>query len=179
MENYKIYSYLDKLTDAYKEPVQLVDGLHINFKDTIRTIEFYTNSKYTSGNTDALGREKPFYEINNFRVTIAKVGTDIDVKDIKFEPDSLKDSVPTMLINRELFKYLKDSKFSETLNDMGFTRPKYGELLVSKHEDGDKLDIVVEAWKNMEVDPCNIAKGPKIKTHWLQPSELAEKADVC
>jgi hypothetical protein len=172
--DYKIFEYLDKLTDAYKEPVKLLDGLIFDFKDTLRTIEFYSNNQYLTGNKDELGKEKPFYNVGNYRVTTAKTATDLDVKDIKYEPDSLNDSVPAMIINHELYKVLKEINFSETLNDMGFARPKYGELLVSKDEKDGKLDIVVEAWKNIDADPAYISKAPIIKTHYLQPSELAE-----
>lgn len=177
-KDYKILTHLDGIIDSYDEPIQLVDGLYRDPKDIIRTVEFYTNDKYLSGNQDALGREKPFYNICNYRVTVAKTATDIDVKDIKYEPDSLNDSIPAMLINHELYKYLKESNFSETLNDMGKTRPKYGGLLVKKYIEEGKLDIDVVDWKNVKFNPANIKDGVIIETHWMQPSELASKADV-
>lgn len=177
-KDYKIFSYMDDLEESYLEPVEIVEGLTRNPKEVIRTIEFYTNDKYLSGNKDELGREKPFYGIVNFRVTVAKTATDIDVKDIRYEPDSLDDAVPAMLLNHELYKYLKESNFSETLNDMGKTRPKYGGLLVKKNEYGDKLDIDVCEWTNTEFNPSDIAGGVIIETHFLQPSELAEKVQA-
>lgn len=176
--DYKIFSYLDKLIDAYKEPVSLLDGLSFDFKDTLRTIEFYSNDQYVSGSKDSLGRDKPFYNVCNYRVTVAKTATDLDVKDIKYEPDSLNDSIPAMLINHELYKYLKESNFSETLNDMGFTRPKYGELLLKKHEYDGELDIDVVAWKNVDVDPVDITRNIIVETHYMLPSELLQKSDV-
>lgn len=175
MEDLKIFSYLDKLIDAYKEPIQIMDGLPHDFKETIRTIEFYANDLYLSGNRDELLREKPFHNIGNFRKTVAKTATDVDVKDLKYTPESLNDSVPTMIINKELFKYLKESNFSETLNDMGETRPKYGGLLVKKYKYLENLEIQVVEWKNVDVDPCDIPGGIIIETHWLWPSELYEK----
>jgi hypothetical protein len=131
-ENLKIFSYIDDLTNSYGEGTKIVEGLVRNPKDIIRTIEFYTNDEYLSGNKDQLGREKPFHNVCNFRVTVAKTATDVDVKDLKYEPDSLDDAVAAMLINHETYNYLKESNFSETLNDMGKTRPKYGGLLVKK-----------------------------------------------
>ncbi len=175
---YKIFSYIDQVVDVYKEPVQRLPGLVRDPKDIIRTIEFYTNDKYLTGNTDELGREKPFYNVCNYRVTVAKTATDIDVKDIKFEPESLKDSVPTMIINRELFQTLKEIKFSETLNDMGKTRPKYGGVLVKKYEGNGELDIDVMEWINVDFDPNDVLKGIIIDTHWMKPSEFAAKSDV-
>ena len=173
MEDYKIYRYIDECGDAYKEDIELVNGLTFSQRDTIRTIEFYSNSQYLSGNKDGLGREKPFYNICNYRVTVAKTATDLDVKDIKFEPDSLKYAVPTMIYNRELFKYLKEINFSQTLNEYGHTRPKYGGVLVKKTKDG----IEIAEWKNIENDPVDVLGGAIVETHYLQPSEVAEKLD--
>ena len=177
-QDYKILTQLDTIIDSYREPIKLIDGLTRSPKDIIRRIEFYTNDKYLSGNLDELGREKPFFQICNFRVTVAKTATDIDVKDIKYEPESLSDAVPAMLINHELFKYLKESDFSETLNDMGKTRPKYGGLLVKKCIEDDEMEIEVVDWKNVDFNPACIDDGIIIETHWLQPSEVASKADV-
>ena len=179
---YKICTHLDNITEAYLEPVQRLPGLTRNPKDIIRTIEFYTSSQYLSGNKDELNRDKPFYEISNYRVTTAKVATDIDVKDIKFEPESLKFSRQTMMINKELFKYLKESEFSKTLNDMGFARPKYGGVLVKKHEyndgEGQEMEIEVVDWVNIDFDPADIMGGVIVETFHLQPDEFASKKDV-
>lgn len=177
METYKIFKYTDNLIDAYKESTERVSGLIRNPKDIIRTVEFYTNSQYMSGNKDALGREKPFYNVCNYRVTVAKTATDLDVKDIRFEPDSLKFSTKTMLVNKELYKYLKETNFSLTLNEIGVTRPKYGGVLVKKNRVDGKLDIGVVDWTNVEFDPSDVLGGAIIETFWLQPSELAAKED--
>jgi hypothetical protein len=175
MEQYKIYGYLDDITESYNTPISRVDGLYRNPKEIIRTIEFYTNNQYMSGNRDALGREKPFYNVCNYRVTVAKTATDLDVKDIKFEPDSLKFSVQTMLINRELYKYLKETNFSLTLNEMGLTRPKYGGVLLKKNKVDGKLDIGVVDWTNLDFDPADVSGGTLVETFYLQPSEIASK----
>jgi len=178
METYKIFTHLDDIIDSYKEPVKRIDGLLRDPKDIIRTVEFYTNNEFLSGSRDELGREKPFYNVVNYRVTTAKTNTDLDVKDIKYEPDSLKDSVPAMLINHELYKYLKESNFSLTLNEMGITRPKYGGVLVKKYKEANELHIEVVDWVNVDFDPADVMGGAIIETFYLQPSELAEKADV-
>lgn len=178
MEKYKIFTYVDQITEAYQESVEIVDGLTFDQRKTLRTIEYYTNSEYLSGNKDGLGREKPFYNIGNYRVTVAKTATDLDVKDIRFEPDSLKFSTQTMVINKELYKYLKESNFSLTLNEMGVTRPKYGGVLVKKYQDSKELKINVVDWKNVTVDPVDILGGTIIETHWMLPSEVADKSDV-
>lgn len=177
MENYKILKYLDDIVESYKAPSQRVDGLVRNPKDIIRTIEFYTSSEFTSGNTDSLGREKPFYNVVNYRTTVAKVATDLDVKDIRFEPDDINHSVQAMLYNHELYKFLKEINFSLTLNEMGLTRPKYGGLLVKKSKHDGKIRIDVVDWVNVDFDPSDVIGGTLVETFYLFPNELSEKSD--
>lgn len=178
MADNKIFKYLDNLQDVYGESVTIVSGLQFNHKQTLTTIEFYSNNQFESGKYDELGREKPFYNVCNYRVTVAKTSTDLDVKDIRWEPDSLKDSVATMILNRELFQYLKESCFSATLNEMGHTRPKYGGLLVKKCEYDNDMKVEVVAWKNVDCDPVDILGAPLIETHWELISEVDQKKDV-
>lgn len=178
MDNPKILDYLDNLIDAYNEPVERLTGLTRKPKDIIRTVEFYTSNQYLSGNKDELGKDKPFYNVCNYRVTTAKVATDLDVKDIKFEPESLEYTWQTLLINKELFKYLKESNFSMTLNDMGYTRPKYGGVIVKKSEVDGELKIEVVDWVNIDFDPSDIIGGAIIESFYMQPSEFSRQSDV-
>jgi len=170
---YKIVKELDDIVDAYSESVQITDGLQHNHKQTITTIELYANSTYESGDKDELGRQKPFYNIGNYRVTTAKVATDLDLKDLRFEADSLKFSVQTMLINREMFEFLKEINYSKSLNEQGYTRAKYGGVIVKKYKDSEGIDVEVIDWKNVDVDPANILDNPIIETHFISPSDFS------
>jgi hypothetical protein len=176
--NNKILNYIDDLSSSYSESINLTDGLTFSQRDTIKTIDFYSNNHYLTGNKDELGREKPFYNIGSFRVTVAKVATDIDVKDIRFEAEPDGDfentAVATMLINHELFKYLKEINFSKTLNIFGKTRPKYGGAILKKYNNGNGIEIEVVSWKNVETNPNDIAEGIIIETHYKYPDEVLQ-----
>ena len=176
----KIFAYLDNLSDAYNGSVEVISGLQFNQKETLRNVEFYSASRYLSGNTDELGKEKPFYNVCNYRVTIAKIATDLDVKDIKFDPDTIdqKTVVATMMINRELFKYLKEINFSRTLNEMGHTRPKYGGVLVKRYKGDNVVELEVVDWRNVESDPVDVLGGAIIETHYMNPSDVIKKSDT-
>ncbi len=176
--DYKIKTYIDDIIDSYNEPAERISGLVRNPKDIIHTVEFYSMDQYLSGDKDALGREKPFINHGNSRVRVAKTATDIDVKDIKYEPDTLEYATEAMIINHELFKYLKDSNFSQTLNDIGLTRPKYGGVLVKKYEDDDELCVDVVDWVNVDFSPNDIMGSPIIETHYMSISDLMEKVDI-
>lgn len=171
--NSALLAHLDRLAESYDGSTERVDGLVRRPKDVIRTVEFYSNDRYLSGNVDGMGREKPFYNVGNYRVTTAKTATDLDVKDIRFEPDRLEDSVKAMVYNRELYKYLKETNFSKTLNDMGRTRPKYGGLLVKKVEKKGELEIAVVDWVNVDFDPTDIMGNPIKETHWMTASAFS------
>ena len=176
---YKILSYSSDLLETYKAPIQRIDGLLRNPKEIIRTIEFYSLDQFLSGDKDSLGREKPFINQGNSRVRVAKTATDIDVKDIKYEPDSLEYSVQAMLINHELFEWMKESNFSLALNEMGLARPKYGHLLVKRcYDEEDNLKIEVADWVNVDFNPSNLLQSPISETHWMMPADLLKKADV-
>jgi len=178
MKEYKITTYLPDLIDAYNEPVQRIDGLVRRPKEIIRKVEFYSVDQFLSGNKDELGRVKPFINHGNSRVRVAKTATDIDLKEINFEADSLTYAVQAMLINKEFFKWAKDNNFSNTLNEMGITRPKYGGVLVKKCEDDGKLEIEVVDWANVEFDPACIKDGAIIEHHYMDASELMKKAEL-
>lgn len=175
---YKIVPYVDDLIDSYNEPVQRVDGLIRNPKEIIRTVEFYSVDQYLSGNKDELGREKPFINQGNSRVRVAKTATDIDVKDIKYEPDSLEYATEAMIINHELYTWMKNSNFSLTLNEMGLTRPKYGGVIAKKYDDGEGLEIEVVDWVNIEFDPSCMLGAPLIERHFMYPSEVLKMSGI-
>jgi len=178
----KLFAYVENTTNSYEEPVESIDGLFFDHKKVISQIEFYSNDQYVSGGTDELKRKKPFYNIVNYRVTVAKTNTDLDVKDFRFEPDSLQHSVQAMLYNHELYKWMKESNFSESLNDMGKTRPKYGGLLIKKCEYDDdgknELEIETVEWRNVKVCPKTITGNLIVEKHFMLPNEIADKMDV-
>jgi hypothetical protein len=69
-----IYDFVKTQRDNYRnQTIEITDGYEFSQYQTIRTIELYHNSKFTSGNKDSLGREKPFYNITKFRVDVAKL----------------------------------------------------------------------------------------------------------
>lgn len=173
-----------------------MEGLTFSQWKTIRMCEFYSNSRYLGSfggmtsngvlienrNQDELGRDAPFYNIVNFRVTIAKVATDLDVKDIDITSDDPKHYVKAMLLRKEAYEWMKESDFGLFLNRFGYTRAKYGGVLVKKHEykddDGQELDLEVVQWKNVITDQVNIADNPIIERQYMTYAELLDKKDV-
>lgn len=169
-------SEIKRIINGYEENnIEIVDGLTYNQYKTLRKIEFYWNSKYVNGQKDNLGRDKPFYNIGKFRTNVATRATDLDVKDVKVSSDNPGDRVRSLIMNKEIYNWMKEANFSKTLNKAGQTRAKYGGVLLKKTEHKGKLDVDVVEWKNVITDPVDIMGGAIIERHWMSPSELSKK----
>jgi hypothetical protein len=192
----KIFQTLSEIQTNYTTPVNIIDGLTFNQRRILRMCEFYSNSRYIGdntsglynlgrledGNRDALNREIPFYNIVNYRVTLAKVATDLDIKDVRITSDDPKSNVKAMLLQHEAYEWMKAADFGLFLNRMGYTRPKYGGVLVKKsmeREEGkDELKVDVVEWKNVVTDQIDIERGNIVECHYMTPVDLMEKDGV-
>jgi hypothetical protein len=172
-----IYEFVKEQRDRYRsDTIQIADGYEFSQYETLRTIELYHNSKFLTTNKDSLGREKPFYNISKFRVNVATRATDINTKDVKIESERAdKDAYTTsFLLDLRNRNWMKQSNFPTFLNRMGFTRSKFGGVLIKKIEKGNELSVHVMQWRNMITDQVDIRNGVKIERHYYTPAELKE-----
>lgn len=159
--------------------IEITNGLSYSQYAILRTAEFYSNSKFLNGNKDRNGREIPFYNIVNTMVDTAVVATDIDTKDIRVEADNENSFDKSFLFNHEIYQWMKESDFAQSLNNMGETRARYGGVLVKKcHEKGEEMEVEVVEWKNLVTDQVDILKGVIIEKHFMTPNDLRKKKDV-
>ena len=168
---YSICKELHLINENYNTPINIVDGLTFRQKDLIKTIEFYSNSKYLNGQLDELGREKPFYNIINSMCDVENAAKDIDTKDVQAISDDGQHYVESFLLSKDLYEWMKEVNFAKNLNDMRDTHTRYGSLLVKKCfelEDGEKvLKIQIPEWKNVITDQVDITNGPIIECHYM------------
>jgi len=67
-----IYDFVKTQRDNYRsQTIEIAEGYEYSQYQTLRTIELYHNSKFETGKFDSLKREKPFYNIIKFRVSLA------------------------------------------------------------------------------------------------------------
>jgi hypothetical protein len=170
-----IYNEIQTIIDRYDVPISIMEGLDFSQSKTLQMCEFYSNSKYLGGDFDELGRIKPFYNIVNFRVTLAKVATDMDIKDIQISADNPQHQVKAMLLNSEAYEWMKEADFSTTLNKLGYKRAKYGGVIVKKVENKGKLKIEVVDWRNVFTDQVDILGNPIVECHYMTPVQLKAK----
>ena len=159
------------------ENVNITDVYEINTHDLLETIENYYNSRFDSGNTDELGREKPFYNINKFRVNVATRATDIDTKDIQLQASHPKHYIKSFLLSRENRQWMKRTNFARFLNQAGHARPKYGSVIVKKTGTDEDMYIEVVPIKNMIFDQIDFYAAPQIERHYYSPQQLKKTTE--
>jgi len=165
----------------------IVDGatnggvLQFSQRQTIRTIEFYSNSRYLLKQTDELGREKPFYNIVNANCDVEDAAKRFGPKDVSITADD-QQYVESFLMQKDLYEWAKSVKLPKAMKESKEIHTRYGGVLAKKVEieiDGEKT-IYVEfpEWKNVVNDQINIENGVIIEKHYMLRSELFDKKDV-
>ena len=178
---HKIVSDVQIIKENYDSPVEILEGLNFSQKDTIKMVEFYSNSRYLGGQKDEKGREKAFYQILNGMCDVENAAVDIDTKDINITADDKESYSDSFLLSKDIYQWIKNENFAQTLNDMKKTRTKYGALLVKKctyTKDGKKtLKLEVPEWKNVITDQIDIENSPIIEVHYMTPMEIMKKKE--
>ena len=172
-----IFDISRELTDNFDGSIELAEGLPFSLKDTNKQIEYITNSKYLSGNTDLFGRDKPYYNISNYRLNVAIRATDFDTKDVTVVSET-RDYTRSLLISKKIQNWMKETNFAKKLNRMGEKRPKYGFLLVKKVTIDGKPDIEIVDPRKAVIDQVDPMRSPIKEVHTLTRSQLAAKMDV-
>lgn len=181
MKNYSAYlicTELANLKNNYDSKINIVEGLTFSQKNLIKTIEFYSNSKYLNGQVDELGREKPFFNIINAMCDVENAAKDIDTKNITATSDDGHHYTESCLMTKDIYEWMKAVNFAKTLNDMRDIHTRYGSLLVKKvvkNVDG-KRQILIEMpeWKNVITDQIDIVNNPIVEVHYLTAWQLSQ-----
>lgn len=151
---------------------QLSKFVSQNMREDINRTEAYYNSQFTSGNTDADGRPKPFMNICYPATNIWYRATDIDSKDLRIRAKNEKQVVPAFLASILLQQWMNSENFGQFLNDWGHVLAKHGSAVVEIVEKDGKLNCRVLDWNNIIVDPIDFDSNIKIKRLFLTPSQL-------
>lgn len=144
---------------------------YVNFSmyDTICKIEAYLNSKHTTGETDSLGREKPFFNITVAAANIWWRATDIDRKNIKVRATKSKDWIDSFLANVHLRDWMRREDYGTYLNEWGRVLARFGSAVTKFVKNSTGLHISVVSWTRLICDPVDFDANPKI-----EPIELTE-----
>jgi hypothetical protein len=150
---------------------------YVNFSlgENISKIDAYLNSKHISGDTDSMGRDKPFFNIVTAAVNIWFRATDIDRKNIKVKPTKASDTTAAFLATLKLQEWMRKERFGRFLNDWGMTLARYGSAVVKFIESGGELHPMVVPWNRLIVDAVNFDNDVVIEVLELTPAQLRKK----
>jgi len=140
--------------------------------ENIEKIDAYLNSKHTSGDTDSLDREKPFFNIVTAAVNIWYRATDIDRKNIQIKADKLSNYVPAFIASIHLKEWMRKSGFGMFLNEWGRALARYGSSVIKFVEKDGELKATVIPWNRLITDTVDFENNPKIETLWYTPAQL-------
>lgn len=153
-------------------PVDIGEYVEFDMHDTIETIDAYLNSKHTSGPTDSLGREKPFFNIVSAAVNVWYRATDIDRKNIRIMPSTERQTGQAFIATILLQQWMRDARFGTFLNDWGRTLARYGSAVTKFVEKGGELQAMVVPWNRIICDPIDFEALPRIEKIYATPSQL-------
>lgn len=146
--------------------------VEFSLRETIERIEAYLNSQFISEDTDALGREKPFFNIVTAASNVWFRATDIDRKDIMIRPTKSKDTVNAFIATIRLQEWMRKNNFGMWLNEWGRTLARYGSAVSKFVEKDGKLTAEVVPWNRLIVDPVDFNNSVVIEKLWLTEAQL-------
>lgn len=142
--------------------------------DTIEKIDAYLNSVHISGPTDALGRDKPFFNIVTAATNVWYRATDLDRKNIRILPDKEANTAVAFIMTQLLQNWMKKSRFGTFLNDWGRALARYGSAIVKFVERDGELIATVVPWDRFIADPIDFDAIPRIEKFYKTPEQLRQ-----
>lgn len=146
-----------------------------DMRENIEKIDAYLNSKHISGDTDDMGREKPFFNIVTAAVNIWYRATDIDCKNIRIKASKAGDTVLSFLGTVHLQQWMRKSNFGQFLNEWGRSLVRYGSTVIKFVEKDGELYAEVIPWNRLIVDPIDFDANPRIEVLELTPAQLRKR----
>jgi hypothetical protein len=151
---------------------QISEHVSFDMRGTLEKIDAYLNSKHVSGETDSLGRKKPFFNVVTSAVNVWYRATDIDRKNIRILASRNEQTVMAFLTTVLLQEWMRKNKFGLFLNEWGRTLARYGSA-VSKHvEKGGELISEVIPWNRMLCDAVDFENNLVVEKLWLTAGQL-------
>jgi hypothetical protein len=131
MENAKHLNQIDlEINEFENKKIQVVPGFEFNQKDTIDKVYRLFNSKFESGDIDADGDKKYFFNIVRNPCKVTTKAIDFDTKDIRILTASGGNSRDTRYFNIDLKFWMRDKNFGKVLNRIFAELPILGSVVL-------------------------------------------------
>ncbi len=136
--------------------------------DDINKVYAYLESKHISGETDAQGREKPFFNIVLAARNIWYRATDIDRKHINVKATKTSDIVSAFLATVHLQNWMRRENFGAFLNSWGIDLASFNSSVVKFVESQGELHAMVIPWSRLIVDQVDFDSNGRLNKCCLQ-----------
>ena len=93
--------------DYNNSDTQISEYVSFSPKENIDKIDAYLNSKHISGETDSLGREKPFFNIVTAASNVWYRATDIDRANIRIKSTKSSNHTVALLANAKSKEWMR------------------------------------------------------------------------
>lgn len=112
-------------------------GYMFSQRKMLTDIDLAYNSIFKNGQYDREGKRKLFLNIMRFYVNVAVKNTDVDVKNFVFRPvdNSTENIWNVWFYHRQFLNWIKDTEFSQVINELNFDFNKYGTCVLKKVKD--------------------------------------------
>jgi hypothetical protein len=146
--------------------------------EDISKIYAYLESKHVTGETDSLGRDKPFFNIVLAARNVYYRATDIDRKNIQIAASKLKQTVPAFMATVLLQNWMRREDWGTFLNKWGIDLASFNASVVKFIEADAKLHSMVIPWSRIICDPIDFDSNPKIELLELTEAQLYQRIDT-
>lgn len=124
-------------------------GYHFSQKETINDIDLAINSVFKTGKFDSEGQRKCFLNKVKFVRDVARMRTDVDVKDYVMTPETYNDFWATYCMSRKFKQWAKDENYGEMINALLDDFNTYG-TAVLKQVGKDVERVPLKSLKNTQ-----------------------------
>jgi hypothetical protein len=128
--------------DYLYNTIEIVPGYTFNQNLNIQKIHKYYNSHYNDGDYETINgimRKKVFWNLGKRRATISTKQIDIDTKDFLLLSENQATEWNVHLLEKRLKVWMKQSKYSQILNQIADELPVYGSVILRKTKEGAEL----------------------------------------
>ena len=140
--------------------------------EDINKIYAYLDSKHTSGPTDSLGRDKPFFNIVLAARNIWFRATDIDRSNIKIRATKSADDIGAFMATVQLQDWMRRENFGTFLNAWGINSAGFNESVLKFVEQDGRLIPSVVPWSRIICDVIDFDSNPKVEILEMTEAQL-------
>ena len=171
----KVAELVTTLERNFKQPNKTSKYVSENIQEDIDQTYAYLNSKHISGDTDSLGRQKPFFNIVTAAKNIRYRATDIDTKNVNLKPKDDKEVILAFVAQIKLRKWMNRKEFGLFLNKWGMELSAFNSSVVKSIDSNGKLNITIVPWGRLLFNVADFKNNPKVELLTLTPEKLIQR----